>query len=210
MWAQPWEIESLSARGRAARLRARFDYDRSHLLAAFPFPHRLEMEIEVDGRALTISTSIRPTGDRAVPVSFGFHPYLRLPSGRRSSWRLLLPQRGHLDVDDHGIPTGSEVDEQSESEVIAFRTFDHLYELGDERLLGLESGDRRLSVRFEEGYPYAQIYAPPNASFVCLEPMTAPTNALVSGTCPLVEPGDRFTARFSIRPERTASSRDLE
>ena len=80
MWAQPWEIESLSARGRAARLRARFDYDRSHLLAAFPFPHRLEMEIEVDRRALTISTSIRPTGDRAVPVSFGFHPYLRLPS----------------------------------------------------------------------------------------------------------------------------------
>jgi hypothetical protein len=32
--------------------------------------------------------------------------------------------------------------------------------------------------------------------------MTAPTNALVSGDHPVVRPGESFTARFSIRPER--------
>jgi aldose 1-epimerase len=60
-----------------------------------------------------------------------------------------------------------------------------------------------LSVLFGAGYPYAQVYAPPGAGFACLEPMTAPTNALVAGDYPVVRPGESFTARFSIRPERS-------
>jgi aldose 1-epimerase len=202
MWAQPWEIDGLSARGRAARLRARFDYDRSDLLVAFPFPQRLEMEIEVDGRAVSIATRIRPTSDRAVPVSFGFHPYLSLPGGRRVTWRLLLPERDHLLLDDRSIPTGGRADEGAESEPIGTRTFDDLYELHDVQELGIEGSGRRLTVRFDEGYPYAQVYAPPSANFVCLEPMTAPTDALVRGDCVSVRPGETFTARFWIHPER--------
>jgi galactose mutarotase-like enzyme len=47
------------------------------------------------------------------------------------------------------------------------------------------------------------VYVPPGAGFACLEPMTAPTNALVAGGYPVVRPGESFTARFSIRLERT-------
>jgi galactose mutarotase-like enzyme len=46
------------------------------------------------------------------------------------------------------------------------------------------------------------VFAPQGKRFVALEPMTAPTNALVEGTCPMVAPGEAFTARFRIRPER--------
>jgi galactose mutarotase-like enzyme len=42
------------------------------------------------------------------------------------------------------------------------------------------------------------VFAPPAAEFLCLEPMTAPTNALGSGTAPLVPPDESFTATFSI------------
>jgi aldose 1-epimerase len=73
--------------------------------------------------------------------------------------------------------------------------------IGDRRL-GIQHGTRRLTVRFGDGYPFAQVYAPPGAGFACLEPMTAPTNALVAGDHPVVAPGESFTARFSIRPER--------
>lgn len=205
MWAEAWDVVALSARGRTARLQTAFDYARDDLLASFPFPHRLEMSIENDGRSLSISTTVRPTGDRAVPVSFGFHPYLRLPAGRRSSWRLVLPERRHLRLDDHMIPTGRADDEPAESEPIGTRTFDDGYELADGRTFAIEAPRRRLSVRFGAGFPYAQVFAPPGAAFVCLEPMTAPTNALASGTCPLVEPGRTFDAAFSIRPERTGS-----
>jgi aldose 1-epimerase len=203
MWGETWQIESLSARGRAARLRATFDYGREDLLTAFPFPHRIVAVIGVDGRSLSVSTSISRIDDRAVPVSFGFHPYLRLPQGRRSSWRLLLPEREHLELDDRSIPTGRRVREAAEREPIGSRTFDDLYALGDVRELGIEGDGRGLHIRFDEGYPYAQVYAPPDASFVCLEPMTAPTDALVKGECVSVQPGETFTARFTIRPDRT-------
>ena len=204
MWDETWQIENVSTGGRAARLRATFDYDREDLLTAFPFPHRVVAEIDLDGRSLSVSTRVAPTDDRSVPVSFGFHPYVRLPRGRRSSWRLLLPEREHLELDDRSIPTGRRIREAPEREPIGSRTFDDLYALGDARELGIEGGGRRLRVLFDEGYPYAQVYAPLGTNFVCLEPMTAPTDALVKGDCMSVEPGETFTARFSIHPERTA------
>jgi aldose 1-epimerase len=206
MWAEPWEVETLTARDRTARLRATFAYERPDLLAAFPYPHRLEMAIANDGRSVSLTTTVRPTGERAVPVSFGFHPYLRLPSGRRSGWRLRLPGRAHLELDEHLIPTGRSVDEPPESLPVGRRTFDDGYELTAGRTLGLESDEHRLTLRFGAGYPFAQVFAPRGAAFVCLEPMTAPTNALASDRYPIVEPGETFTASFSIRPERTASS----
>jgi aldose 1-epimerase len=208
MWVEAWDVVALSARGHTARLQTAFDYVRDDLLALFPFPHRLEMSIENDGRSLSISTSVRPTADMAVPVSFGFHPYLRLPVGRRSSWHLVLPQRRHLTLDDHMIPTGRANDEPAEYGPIGTRTFDDGYELTSGRTFAIEAGGRRVSIRFGAGFPYAQVFAPPRDAFVCLEPMTAPTNALAKGTCPLAEPGRTFDARFSIRPER-ASSGDL-
>jgi aldose 1-epimerase len=198
---QAWDVSALSARGRVARLRAGFEYAGPALLAAFPFPYRLETQIEVDGRSVSVETSLRPTSDRPVPVSFGYHPYLRLPRGRRPAWRLLLPERLSLPLDKRGIPTGKRIEAPAEGEPIGARTFDDLFALGDGRTLGIQGGGRRLSVHFGPGYSYAQVYAPPGASFVCLEPMTAPTNALVSEECPLVQPGESFSARFSIHPE---------
>jgi galactose mutarotase-like enzyme len=205
---EAWDVSALSARGRVARLRASFDYTRPDLLAAFPFPHRLETTIDVDGTSLSISTTVRPTADRPVPISFGYHPYLRLPHGRRSTWRLILPRRVALLLDEHGIPTGGRLEAPAEAEAVGGRTFDDLFALPRAPVLALEGGGRRLEVSFGSGFRFGQVYAPPGAAFVCLEPMTAPTNALVSGDCPVVNPGESFTARFRVQPGRTALEKE--
>jgi len=192
-----WEISSLVP----GCVRARFDYGaRPDLLAAFPFPHELVVEATLDEHALTITTTLRATGSRAVPIAFGWHPYLRLPRSSRRSWRLLHPAWEHLELDDRGLPTGRSTPEEAADQPLGHRTFDDLYALGDDRTLALEDRRRCLNVSFDEGYPYAQVFAPPGSAFVCLEPMTGPTNALGQGTCRLVAPGDDFTARFSIEP----------
>ena len=52
---------------------------------------------------------------------------------------------------------------------------------------------------FDEGYPCAQIFAPAGEPVICFEPMTAPTNALVSGDgLRTVAPAADFTAVFAI------------
>jgi galactose mutarotase-like enzyme len=59
-------------------------------------------------------------------------------------------------------------------------------------------GAVRLEVRYGPGYPYAQVFSPDGADFVAIEPMTAPTDALTRDECPLVEPGETFTAAFEV------------
>lgn len=188
-----WELVEA---GRS-RFQATFAYDAPDLLAAFPFPHALTVDVAVVGSTLSLATTLTPTGDRAVPVSFGYHPYFRLPGVPREDLVLRLPER-HLLCRDGGLPTGSAEAEAAEAAPLGDRTFDHLYVLGDDRRLGLEGGGRRVDVVFDEGYPWAQVYAPPGQGFVCLEPMTAPVNALVTGDGHHVAPGDSFTARFSL------------
>jgi aldose 1-epimerase len=200
-----WRLERLAAEADRAVLEAGLD-DAAwpELQAAFPFPHRLAVTAAVQETTLTVATTLTATGDRPVPVAFGWHPYLRLPGAPRAAWRLLLPHRTHLELDIHGLPTGKAVEEPAESDPVGDRTFDDLYALGDDpagRRLGLEAAGRRLLVGYGDGYGHAQVFAPPGAEFVCLEPMTGPTAALAAGTTPLVQPGGSFTARFTVRVE---------
>jgi galactose mutarotase-like enzyme len=55
-------------------------------------------------------------------------------------------------------------------------------------------------VAFGPGFPFAQIYAPADDDVIAIEPMTAPTNALLVGDdeLPSAEPGTPFTAAFSV------------
>ncbi len=63
-----------------------------------------------------------------------------------------------------------------------------------------EGGGRRIEVSFDHGYPYSQVYAPADDDVVALEPMTAPTNALVEGGSDLaLVPGESYRAEFTIR-----------
>jgi galactose mutarotase-like enzyme len=200
-----WRLERLAADADRAVLEADLDYgDWPQLLAAFPFPHRLTVTFALQGASLAVTTTLTATGDRPVPVAFGWHPYLRLPGAPRAAWRLLLPFRTHLELDDRGLPTGKAADEPAEAAPVGERTFDDLYVLDAdpaERRLGLEAAGRRLVVGYGDGYDHAQVFAPPGAEFVCLEPMTAPTAALATGATPLVAPGDSFSARFTIGVE---------
>jgi aldose 1-epimerase len=200
-----WRLDRLAAEADRAVLQADLDYGAfPELLAAFPFPHRLTVVATLGRWGLAVTTVLAATGDRPVPVAFGWHPHLRLPGAPRADWRLLLPDREHLELDDRGLPTGGSVPEPAEADPVADRTYDDLYALPGHpgrRRLGLEAAGRRLLVGYGDGYGHAQVFAPPGAEFVCLEPMTGPTAALATGACPLAVPGDSFTASFSIRVE---------
>jgi aldose 1-epimerase len=189
-----WRIEHRGTRGDAAWLRAAIDVD----ARAFPFPHRIELKVTARDTGLTVDTSVVPTSPRPVPVAFGWHPYLRLPATARSKWRLRLPMRHHLELDARGIPTGGSTPEPTEAACIGRRTFDDLYELGRQRRLALEADGAAIELHCAENYPFAQVWVPAGRPFAALEPMAAPTNALVAGTAPLVARGEAFTATFAL------------
>jgi aldose 1-epimerase len=199
MSAQPgWEVITMDERTFASR----FDFGaRPDLLASFPFPHELRIAVAVDAATLSVETTLTPTTDRAVPVAFGYHPYLCLPGARRDDIHVRLPARRHLELDERQLPTGAGSAEDAEDEPLGTWTFDDLYELDDDRRLALRGGGRRLTLLLGDGYRYAQVFTPAGADTVCLEPMCAPVNALVNGGYALASPGASFTARFSLHVE---------
>jgi galactose mutarotase-like enzyme len=187
-----WAVTGSAADDGSAALLTRFGFVDDDLLAVFPYPHELRIEVRLEGSRLSLETTLTATGDVAVPVSFGFHPYFSLP---KPDARCELPVGRRAVLDERGIPTGELVDPVEEEE------YDDLFTALEGDFV-LEGGGRRIVVAFEKGYPWAQIYAPAGADFICFEPMTAPTNALVSGDgLSRVEPGDSFSARFSISVE---------
>jgi aldose 1-epimerase len=174
--------------------------DHSEVLSAFPFPHSVEVNATLRDSALTIATTVRPSSDVAVPLVFGYHPYLRLPNVPRAAWQVEMPDARRLELDELCIPTGRSEASAPIRGPLGRRTFDDGFELADcGEPFVLAGGGRRIEVVFEEGYPYAQVFAPPDDAVVCFEPMTAPTDALRGclGPPPAVSPGECSRARVS-------------
>ena len=185
----------------ADRLVGRLDWSARELLGVFPFRHAVEMKVEASGNGLLIETKIQ-AGD-AVPVSFGFHPYFGIAGWPRAQWRLELPAMRRLVVDEQGIPNGREEAFEGFDGALGEMEFDAGFRVLEAQPRFVLSGaGRRIIVDFLENYRCAQVFAPKSKEFVALEPMTAPTNALVSGEgLEVARPGGEFRSAFRITVE---------
>jgi aldose 1-epimerase len=203
-WAQLcWEVTDARPDG----LRARLDWTGAELLAVFPFRHHVELEVELRPEGLSIETTVVASGGEAVPVSFGFHPYLALPGEPRAEWRLVLPRMRRLLLDARGIPTGVEAPFAAFDGQLGTQSLDDGFGLLQRPATFSVGGrQRRLSVELLSGYGYGQVFAPKDKPFVALEPMTAPTAALSQGRgLRTVEPGGQFRATFRMGVEWLSS-----
>lgn len=184
-----------------SQLTAELDFAaRPGLLAGFPFPHLLTLDVTLLDRTLTVTTTVTATTGSRVPLCFGFHPYLQLPEVPRAQWRIETPAMRHCPVNAWGIPTGAGERRPASSEVLGDKVIDDGYdEVAPGSVFALSGGDRRLEVHFDEGYGAAQVFAPANDDVVCFEPMAAPTDALRRGGYHEVQPGEFAVARFRIK-----------
>jgi len=201
----PWELLEDDAGGDGDRLRARLRWQRADLLAIFPFAHVLELRARIVGATLVIETSVEAGGDAPVPVSFGYHPYLTIPGVDRSAWQVELPVTRRLLLDERMIPTGaSEPFDERRFQLAETGWDDAFAGLARPTVFAVSAGGRRIELEFREGYRYAQVYAPAREDFICFEPMTAPTNALISrDQLPMVQPAGAFRATFAISATAT-------
>jgi aldose 1-epimerase len=203
----PWELIGTPAPG-GDSLRARLPWQRADLLAIFPFEHELLLDASITGPTLTLETTVRARGDAPfpVPVSFGYHPYLAPADAPRSEWHVELPVMRHLVLDERMIPTGLGESFGERSFALADSDWDDAFAaVADPAVFAVSAAGRRIELEFRAGYSHAQVYSPARERFICFEPMTAPSNALISrDALPVVAPGDEFAAAFTltVRDER--------
>ena len=164
---------------------------------AFPFPHRMRLEAALSPGALRIATTLEPLeGD--VPVAFGFHPWITLPGVGRAAYEVELPPMRRLALDAHGVPSGETEPRPPLAGTVDEALDDGFDRVPDGAVFAVTGGGRRVEVRFESGYPCAQVFAPIGKDLICFEPMTAPANALRTGSFPIATPQAPYTAVFSL------------
>jgi aldose 1-epimerase len=171
----------------------------SRRMRLFPFAHVLAAHAVLDPVGLQLTTRLTATGDVAVPVAFGYHPYLRPPGVPRSAWEIESNLSEELILDRSSVPTGEVRSERVASGALGDRTFDHGYQSATGGWLRVRAASRTIDLRLLEGYSHAQLYAPANEDVIAFEPMTAPADALRSGHgLRTVAPGATFSASFRI------------
>ena len=171
---------------------------RPGLLATFPFPHLLELDITLEDRTCREDHGDGDDG-RARPV------VLRLSSvpaaARCAAGAVADRNSGHAirPVNARGIPTGAMEEHKATTETLGDKFFDDGYDDAAGAVFAVSGGDRRIEVHFDEGYTAAQVFAPGDDDVVCFEPMAAPTDSLRRGGYRVVHPGESAVAQFRIK-----------
>jgi aldose 1-epimerase len=200
-----WDLVDVPDDRADSSLTARLSWSaaRTELFEVFPFRHDLRYEARLQDGGLRIEVTVHACGDDAVPVAFGFHPYLAPPGPPRERWRVQLPPMRGLRLDERQIPAGAGEQLPAQDFELGERQFDDGFdEVREHARFSVHAGERRLALEFVEGYRYAQVYAPRDSRCICFEPMTAPANALRSGDgLRVLAPGERCRAAFAVHCE---------
>lgn len=210
--ADDWRVIEASAQADSARLAAqfRFDHDCAEF-DAFPFPHLIDIVVELSENELAVSTTVTPLSDAGVPVAFGWHPYFTVPGVPREQWLLSLPFSRRALLDERNLPTGEVVDWTWTSgdgpRALGTDVLDDLFvdvEPGARaELSGVDERGRgvRIAMVYTSGYSYGVAFAPAAEDVVAIEPMTAPT-APFSGEFGVIVAHEPYEAVFTVMAER--------
>lgn len=196
-WSQlRWEVTGASQ----GRLSARLPWFSNELLAIFPFPHEVEMNVEITSGTLTFETIVCAGLNSVVPISFGFHPYFGIPGVPRSQWKLRLPPMQRLALDDRGIPTGEVAPSPATDAPLGATSYDDGFAVDEGHAEFTVSGaGYAIQIKFLDGFRFAQVFAPAQKELIAVEPMTAPANALASGqNLVLLQPEEKYRAAFRV------------
>ena len=182
---------------------AEFVFDDETFLSIFPFKHTILMKHQLQNNKLSIETTVVNEDEKAMPISFGFHPYFLKTN---ENLTLKIPTNDVIEVDEKMIPTGNIFDKNKKWNFInnEISLKENAFDDGFQNLQFEDNIARfsldNIEVQFDKNYPFAQIYAPKHRAkpYVCIEPMTAATNSLNKNLCKIIAKNESFTANFSI------------
>ena len=179
-----WKLETVASDNRSAHATSRFEYwKHPDLMAQFPFAHTITITYRVANGELEIETIIENFSTDPMPVAIGYHPYFQLDDAPRDQWKVHLPVREHVALNNFLTPTGERKPAEFSGPfalhgVQLDDVFTGLVHGADGRAqFWVEGKKQRVAVTYGPKYQVAVVYAPPGHDFICFEPMAAVTNA---------------------------------
>lgn len=191
-WNRPWAVESASTTEAALTIELPRD--------EWPMGGRVRQRVTVAPAGISLEAEIQ-AGTEAMPAALGWHPWFR----RRGEPRLRVDAASYQ-ATRAMIPTGEVAAVEGRTDLragprLGRRRLDLAY-LGAASPAVLTWPDLELTIAFEPSPAPLVVYTP--AGSVCVEPLTAPPNALAragqgdTDGLQTLEPGDRVEARLRL------------
>jgi galactose mutarotase-like enzyme len=162
--------------------------------ARFPFEFRVELTISLAETELKIAQRYQNLGDGRMPLHVGFHPYFFVPDA----------DKPRVAVETHATRAFDNVQKRD----VEFTGFDfscsevdlHLHDHGASRSSLRRPGAPTVEIEGSPEFTHWVVWALAAKDFICVEPWTAPANALNSGERLLwVEPAKERSLSVAIR-----------
>jgi aldose 1-epimerase len=180
-----WKVTDVRADSSSAHMTARLEFwKHPELMAEWPFAHEYELTYRLAKGELEVTTTIRNLSDEAMPVAIGFHPYFAIPDVPRNEWAAHIPAKKSVETDSHLVSTGELKNfDLPEKITLSDHTFDNGYTdlirgADGRAVFSVEGGGKKIEVIYGPKFPVGVVYSPPNAQFICFEPMSAITNGV--------------------------------
>lgn len=159
---------------------------RSH----FPFSFRLGLSFMLVRSTLSIRATIENRGEQPMPFALGYHPYFAVPVAQKAASRIPTPATRAWDNVARSFIEPGKIDLAAGE--VDLHLVDHNSPAAS---LELPSGAIDLRGQFARWI----VWTLPGKDFVCLEPWTAPANALNTGEGLIhLEPGASRTIDLMI------------
>ncbi|MBK3801039.1 aldose 1-epimerase [Azospirillum brasilense] len=201
-WRAAWTVEDATASSARMVFRHRAD--------AWPWRYRATQTVvlEEDGASLTLS--LVNEDDTPMPAGIGLHPYFPKPPGTRLTARVggvWLNGPTILPVERVAVPPRWDFT----AGIVMDRTVLDNGFTGWDGVAALDwpTLDRRLSIETEGPFGHLIVYAPPDADYLCVEPVSHMTDAVNRPEEPdtglrRLEPGEELIGTMRLRLETLA------
>jgi galactose mutarotase-like enzyme len=164
----PWQVQSQSADAIALTLASN-----AFTLSQYPFEFELQFTYQVTGDRLSIQQRITNPGSTVMPFSVGFHPYFAIQD--KTQLQFEIPATQMVDqISKATLPFNGSFDWQQPELDLAFRPL-------TAQQATVKEGGRTITLAFDALYSTLVFWTVQGKDYYCLEPWSAPRNALNSG-----------------------------
>lgn len=185
----PWEYAGQSTQDGAAVTVTVTDNEESR--KSYPYGFRVTVTYTLKGSVLRFDQKYENTGDKAMPFSFGFHPYFSISAVDNLVWDL----------------TAESVRDAATGELTPFTGVDFPYDPDQttRHYAGVKSpmsftdkgNGHHVTVRFDEHFTNAVLWQQGAEKFVCMEPWNGYPGS-IRGKHEVLEAGKSLAASFEI------------
>lgn len=176
----PWQVTETSDQGQAAIMLVLEDNEQTRQV--YPFQFQLAFTYQLQGRSLTLKQRYTNRSERPMPFSTGLHPYFAVADKTQLQFKIPAIQlQNQQDQSLHAFSGqfNFEVDEID----VAFRQL-------SSQSAQVSDRQHQLTLDYDSTYSTLVFWTVKGKDYYCLEPWTAPRNALNTGENLLqLEPG---------------------